>query len=307
MVNTSTEVVPHDQEVAQTVCSAMKRAEEAFYRALERADEQWNDQYIIKAFLEKEETMTRLAGKVALITGGNSGIGLATAKEFHAQGAKVVITGRDTQALEQVARDLGERILAVPADVTRMSDIERAVNAAYTTFGKLDVLFANAGILRTGPIEQVTEEAFDESMNTNLKGVFFTIQKALPYLNDGSSIILNGSINGHVGVPGTSIYSASKAAVHSLARTLSSEFSDRKIRVNAITIGPVNTPLYSKLGLSEQEIQGFSQVLQQRLLLKRFGSPEEIAKVALFLATEDSSFVVGTELVADAGAMVNTL
>lgn len=251
--------------------------------------------------------MTRLAGKVALITGGNSGIGLATAREFHAQGAKVVITGRDANALEQVAAQLKERVLALSLDVSKISDIERAVMAAQRTFGKLDVLFVNAGITKMGPIEQVTEEMFDETININLKGAFFTIQKALPFLNDGASIILNGSVNGHVGFPGASVYSASKAAVHSLARTLSAEFSDRKIRVNAITIGPVNTPLYGKLGLSEQEVQGFAQALQQRLLLKRFGNPEEIAKIALFLATDDSSFVDGTEVVADAGLMVNTL
>lgn len=157
------------------------------------------------------------------------------------------------------------------------------------------------------PIEQVTEESFDTIMDINLKGAFFTIQKALPYLNEGASIILNGSVNGHVGFPGVSVYSASKAAIHSLARTLSSELSDRKIRVNAITIGPINTPFFDKLGASAQEMQGFAQLLQQRLLLKRFGNPEEIAKVALFLATMDSSFIVGTELVADGGLLVNTI
>ncbi|GHO55762.1 SDR family NAD(P)-dependent oxidoreductase [Ktedonobacter robiniae] len=188
--------------------------------------------------------MNHLEGKVALITGGNSGIGLATAKEFHAQGAKVAITGRDKKALEQVRAELGERILAIPSDVTRISDIEHAVTTAQTTFGKLDVLFANAGIARMEPIEQVTEESFDRIMDINLKGAFFTIQKALPFLNEGASIILNGSVNGHVDYPGVSVYSASKAAVHSLARTLSSELSDRKIRVNAITIGPINTPFF---------------------------------------------------------------
>lgn len=251
--------------------------------------------------------MNQLEGKVALITGGNSGIGLATAKEFHAQGAKVAITGRDQTALERVRTELGERLLAIPTDVTRISEIEHAVTTVQTTFGKLDVLFANAGIARMEPIEQVTEESFDTIMDSNLKGIFFTIQKALPYLNEGASIILNGSVNGHVGFPGVSVYSASKAAIHSLARTLSSELSDRKIRVNAITIGPINTPFYDKLGTSAQEMQGFAQRLQQRLLLKRFGNPEEIAKVALFLATMNSSFIVGTELVVDGGLLVNTI
>ncbi|GCE19550.1 glucose 1-dehydrogenase [Dictyobacter kobayashii] len=251
--------------------------------------------------------MNRLEGKVALITGGNSGIGLATAKEFHAQGAMVAITGRDKEALERVRAELGERTLAISADVTRISDIEHAITTTQATFGKLDVLFANAGIARMEPIEQVTEESFDRSMDVNVKGVFFTIQKALPFLNEGASIILNGSVNGHVGYPGVSVYSATKAAIHSLARTLSSELSDRKIRVNAITIGPITTPFFDKLGASSQEIQGFTQQLEQRLLLKRFGNPEEIAKVALFLATMDSSFVVGTELVADGGLLVNTI
>jgi NAD(P)-dependent dehydrogenase (short-subunit alcohol dehydrogenase family) len=251
--------------------------------------------------------MARLAGKVALITGGNSGIGLATAKAFHAQGAKVVITGRDARTLEEVAEQLGERVLAIPADAAKVSDIERAVDTAHTAFGNLDVLFLNAGITRMGAVEEVTEEVFDEVMNTNVKGVFFTIQKALPFLNEGASIILNSSVNGEIGFPNSSVYSASKAAVHSLARTLSAEFIDRKIRVNAILIGPVNTPLYGKLGLSEQEVHDFAQTLQKRLLLKRFGRPEEIAKVALFLATEDSSFVIGSEVIADGGLLVNSL
>ena len=251
--------------------------------------------------------MNQLEGKVALITGGNSGIGLATAKEFHAQGAKVAITGRDQKALERVRTELGERLLAIPTDVTRISEIEHAVTTVQTTFGKLDVLFANAGLARMEPIEQVTEASFDMIMNSNVKGAFFTIQKALPSLNEGASIILNGSVNGHVGFPGVSVYSASKAAIHSLARTLSSELSDRKIRVNAITIGPINTPFFDKLGASAQDMQSFAQRLQQRLLLKRFGTPEEIAKVALFLATVDSSFIVGTELVADGGLLVNTI
>lgn len=251
--------------------------------------------------------MARLTGKVALITGGNSGIGFATAKEFQDHGAKVVITGRDQQALDEAVTQLGGDVLAVLADVTKASDTDALMAAVQERYGKIDVLFLNAGTAKLGPIEDVTEAVFDEVIATNVKGVYFTIQKALPLLNDGASIILNGSVNAHVGFPGASVYSASKAAVHSFARTLAAELIGRNIRVNTLNIGPINTPLYSKLGMPAEAVQGFAQTVAGRLPIKRFGAPEEVAKAALFLASDDSSFVVGSEVTVDGGIMINSL
>ena len=245
--------------------------------------------------------MSSLQGKVALVTGGNSGIGLATVKTFHAHGAKVVFSGRDRQTLDEIAHELGQDVLAVQADVTKLSDLDALMTRAHATFGKLDILFVNAGILGGGALEVVTEQAFDRVMNTNFKGAFFTIQKALSFLNDQASIILNGSINARMGLPNTAVYSASKAALHSLARTLSAELIDRGIRVNTITIGPTETPI----------LEGLPPALIQRIAkrspLKRLGHPEEVAHVALFLASSDSSFVVGSEIYAEGGLLFNAL
>ncbi len=251
--------------------------------------------------------MAKLSGKVALVTGGNSGIGLATAAEFKAQGAKVVISGRDAIALKKAAEELGDGVLSVQADVTRLEDLKQLFETTQAEFGPLDVLFVNAGIARMGNIEAVTPEVFDEVMNTNFKGVFFTIQQALPYLNPNASIILNGSVNAHVGFAGASVYSASKAAVHSLARTLTPELIERGIRINTINIGPIETPLYGKLGLPQDMLQGFAGAVVGKLAVKRFGRPEEVAKVAAFLASDDSSFVVGAEITTDGGLLVNSL
>lgn len=251
--------------------------------------------------------MARLTGKVTLITGGNSGIGFATAQEFQNHGAKVVITGRNQQALDQAAARLGGDVLAIQADVTQPGDTDALMAAIQERYGRIDVLFLNAGTAKLGPIEDVTEAVFDEVIATNVKGVYFTIQKALPLLNDGASIILNGSVNAHVGFPGASVYSASKAAVHSFTRTLAVELIGRGIRVNTLNIGPIDTPLYGKLGLPAEALQGFAQTVAGRLPIKRFGTPEEVAKAALFLASEDSSFVVGAELTTDGGLMTNSL
>jgi NAD(P)-dependent dehydrogenase (short-subunit alcohol dehydrogenase family) len=251
--------------------------------------------------------MGKLDGRVAVVTGGNSGIGLATATAFQAEGARVAICGRDARTLDDAARALGGGVLTVAADVTRLDDLDRLFAATRERFGGVDILFVNAGTATVGPIEAMTEAIVDDVMATNFKGAYFTIQKALPILNDHASVILNGSVNAHVGFPNISVYSASKAAVHSLARTLAVELVERGIRVNTINLGPIDTPLYGKLGLPQEALQGFAQAVAGRLPVKRFGSPEEVARAAVFLASTDSSFIVGSEITTDGGLMVNAL
>ncbi|MDZ4764187.1 MAG: SDR family oxidoreductase [Chloroflexota bacterium] len=249
----------------------------------------------------------RLVGKVAVVTGGNSGIGLAVACEFHAQGAQVVISGRDPNTLREAAAQIGGDVLAIEADVRDLAALTRMFETVKAERGQIDVLFVNAGIARMGSLSETTESMFDEVMDINFKGAYFTIQKALPILNDGASIILNGSVNASVGFPNLSVYSASKAALHSLARTLTADLIARGIRVNTLTIGPINTPLFGKLGVPADALQAFAGVVQGRIPVKRFGAPEEVAKAALFLATSDSSFVVGSELATDGGLSINAL
>ena len=245
--------------------------------------------------------MGKLDGKVAVVTGGNSGIGLATAKEFSDQGAKVAISGRDQQTLNSAKKEIGNGVLVVKADTSKLEDIDALFGAVKKEFGKIDVLFVNAGVGKFVPIESVDEEFFDEIMDINFKGAYFTIQKALPLLNDNASIILNTSINAHIGMPNSSVYAASKAALITLARTLSAELVGRGIRVNAVSPGPVTTPIFDKAGLAPQDRQALIQNIQAQVPMKRFGLPEEIAKTVLFLASSDSSFLLGTEIVADGG------
>ena len=245
--------------------------------------------------------MGKLEGKVAVITGGNSGIGLATAKEFKEQGARVVITGRDQQSLDDAKREIGGDVLAVRSDASSLTEIDKLFAAVKETFGHIDVLFINAGIGKFAPVEAVTEELFDLVMDVNFKGAYFTIQKALPLLNDNASIILNSSINAHIGMPNSSVYGASKAALLTLARTLSAELVGRGIRVNAISPGPIATPIFNRTGLPAEALEETRKSLKEQIPMKRFGRPEEIAKTALFLASSDSSFLLGTEIVADGG------
>ncbi len=245
--------------------------------------------------------MGKLEGKVAVITGGNSGIGLATAREFKAQGAHVVITGRDQQTLDEAKREIGGDVLAFRSDTSNLAEIENLFAAIKETLGKIDVLFVNAGIGKFAPVEAVTEELFDSIMDTNFKGAYFTIQKALPLLNDNASVILNTSINAHIGMPNSSVYAASKAALITLARTLSAELVGRGIRVNAISPGPISTPIFNRLGLPPEVLEETANNIREQVPMKRFGRPEEIAKTALFLASSDSSFLLGTEIVADGG------
>lgn len=251
-------------------------------------------------------TSRRLAGKVALITGGNSGIGLATAEEFLRAGAQVAITGRDVSTLQSATAQLGKLaapnyLIALRADVTVGEDLDHVMRELRRTFGRLDVLFVNAGIGQFLSIAEATEEHFDRIFDTNVKGAYFTVQKALPLLSRGASIILNSSISGMIGTPATSVYAASKAAVRSFARTLSADLVDRGIRVNAISPGPITTPIFGRLGLAPEALDGLAANIQQQVPLKRFGDPHEIAHAAVFLASDESTFFVGAELVADGG------
>jgi NAD(P)-dependent dehydrogenase (short-subunit alcohol dehydrogenase family) len=245
--------------------------------------------------------MGKLEGKVAVITGGNSGIGLATAKEFKEQGARVVITGRDQKTLDEAKGEIGGEVLAVRSDTSSLTDIDKLFNMVKERFGKIDVLFVNAGIGKFAPVEAVTEEVFDSIMNINFKGAYFTIQKALPLLNDNASIVLNASIIANIGMPNSSVYAASKAALITLARTLSAELVGRGIRVNVVSPGPVTTPILGRMGMPQDVLDETTKSIQTQVPMKRFGRPEEIAKTVLFLASSDSSFLLGTEIVADGG------
>ena len=245
--------------------------------------------------------MSDFTGKVAVVTGGNSGIGLATAQEFKNRGAKVAITGRSADSLKEAVQQLGDDVLSFQGDVSDLSHLESVFREVSEKAGKVDALFVNAGVAKFAPLEDVSEELFDELMNVNLKGAFFTVQKASPHLNDNASIILNASINANIGMAGTSLYSASKAAVISLARTLSAELLSRGIRVNAVSPGPVSTPIFGRIGMSDEQLEAFAEDVKGQVPMGRFGEPEEIAKTVAFLASSDASFIVGTEIVADGG------
>ena len=243
----------------------------------------------------------QLQGRIAVITGGNSGIGLAAAHEFAAQGAEVALFGRDEATLEQARQALGGHTLAVSGDVTKLADLERLFRQVKETFGRVDVLFVNAGRTTLGGVEAVTEDAFDTEMDVNLKGAFFTVQKALPLMGEGGSIVFNSSCLADMAMPGSSVYTASKAAVNGLVKVLSAELAPRGIRVNAVSPGPVNTPIYGRMGMAPEQLQAFAGSVQEQVPLKRFGDPAEIAKTVAFLASPAASFVVGANLTADGG------
>ncbi|MET0647498.1 MAG: SDR family oxidoreductase [Pyrinomonadaceae bacterium] len=243
----------------------------------------------------------KLEGKVAIVTGGNSGIGLATAKEFSREGARVVITGRDARTLAEAAREIGGEVLALRSDSSSLADIDELFAAVKGKYGRVDVLFVNAGVGKFAPVEETDEELFDQIMDINFKGAYFTIKKALPLLADGASVVLNASVVAHVGLPNSSVYSASKAALLSLARTLSADLIGRGIRVNAVSPGPVETPIFGRMGLPPETRDETLKGLREQVPLGRFGRPEEIARTVVFLASSDSSFLVGAEIVADGG------
>lgn len=245
--------------------------------------------------------MKKLEGKVALITGGTSGIGLATAKQFVAEGAYVFITGRRQTELDTAVNAIGKNIRGVQSDVSNLTDLDRLFATIQQEQGHLDILFANAGVGEIAPLGSITEEHFDKTFNINVKGVLFTVQKALPLLPDGASIILNASIVSIKGTPAFSVYSATKAAVRSFARNWILDLKDRQIRVNAISPGVVPTPGYDLLGLSDEQLQEFITSQANTIPLGRVGTPDEIAKAVVFLASDDSSFVNGIELFVDGG------
>jgi NAD(P)-dependent dehydrogenase (short-subunit alcohol dehydrogenase family) len=247
--------------------------------------------------------MKNLENKVAIVTGGNSGIGFATAEELSAQGAKVIVTGRNKESLKQAETELG--VTGIQADQTDLKSIDSLVEQVSAQFGKVDIVFLNAGIAAFAPVESASEEHYDSIMNVNVKGVYFTVQKLLPILNDGGSIIFNTSVNAHLAMPNSSVYAASKAALLSINRVLAVELASRKIRVNAVSPGPVETPLYGKLGLAKEEVEGFGAVLGEKILLKRFAQASEIAKTVGFLASDNASFITGTEIIVDGGLTVN--
>jgi NAD(P)-dependent dehydrogenase (short-subunit alcohol dehydrogenase family) len=245
--------------------------------------------------------MKKLDNKVAVITGGNSGIGLATALLFTQEGAKIAITGRNEKTLKEAAEQIGNGVLAIRADIGDLSTLDKAYQQVKNDIGKIDVLVVNAGIFKVAALADFTEELFDEISNINFKGTFFTVQKALPYLNDGASIIITGSAASEAGVENASVYSASKAAVRALARNFSADLLSRKIRVNVLSPGHIETPVHERLGLSDRQVKELRDELAERVPIKRGGSAEEIAKGYLFLASNDSSFMLGSEIVMDGG------
>ncbi len=245
--------------------------------------------------------MSKLNNKIALITGGSTGIGLATAKLFQQEGAQVIVTGRNTEALAAARKELGPNAVAIASDTSSLKDIDKLIGEVKAKFGRIDVLFANAGVGKFQPIGEVSEDEFDRQFGINVKGLYFTIQKALPLIPDGGSILLNASVVSRKGIPGASVYSATKAAVRSLGRSLAAELAPRKIRVNTVSPGPIDTPIMTKNGLSREAAEEFMNNMAQGLALKRVGRPEEIARAALFLLSEDASFVTGVELFADGG------
>jgi len=245
----------------------------------------------------------RFKGKVAVVTGGNSGIGLATARAFVREGAKVAITGRNDSTLQAAGRELGPDALAIKADISRVPEITAAMGRIKERFGRIDALFVNAGTARFVPFEEVSEEYFDETVATNLKGAFFTIQKAVPLLGRGSAVVLNASINARMGLANTSVYGATKPAVVNLAGTLSADLLPRGVRVNVVSPGPVATPIFDRIGLSEEQARQTKDWIAGQVPLGRFGHPDEVASAVLFLSSPESAFVVGTELVVDGGML----
>jgi NAD(P)-dependent dehydrogenase (short-subunit alcohol dehydrogenase family) len=245
--------------------------------------------------------MKVLEGKVAVITGGSTGIGLATAKLFKESGAKVAISGRNQQSLDAAVKEIGGGVVAARSDVSKLADIDTFLGVAAKQLGRIDVVFANAGIAKFAPATDISEAFYDETFGINTKGVFFTVQKAIAHLNDGASVILNTSIADEAGLPATTVYAASKAAVRSLARTFAAELAPRGIRVNAVSPGPITTPLYGKLGLPKEAVDAFAANIVSQVPLKRFGTSEEVAQAVLFLASSASSYVNGVELNVDGG------
>lgn len=244
--------------------------------------------------------MSNFNGKTAVVTGGTTGIGFATAKLLVEGGAKVVVTGRDLEALSRARQELGPLAVAVASDTSKLGDIDALVAKAKDTLGGVDFLFVNAGVARFAPVEAVTEQHYDEMQAINTRGAFFTVQKFLPLLRSGAGVVLNTSVVGVQGRAGTAAYAASKAALRSLARTLATELLPRGVRVNAVSPGPITTPIFGKLGLPPEAQDGFVKEVLEKSPMKRFGHAEEVARAALFLGF-DATYTAGAELPVDGG------
>ena len=245
--------------------------------------------------------VNKLEGKIAVITGGNSGIGLATAKRFVSEGAYVFISGRRQKELDLALSEIGKNVIGIQGDVSNLADLDRLYNTVKDQKGHLDILFANAGIAQFASLGEISEEHFDNIFGINVKGLLFTVQKALPLFQNGGSIILNASIGSSKGFEETSVYSATKAAIRSFARTWTADLRHRKIRVNAISPGPIDTPIFSNLLQNEEQSEQFKKNIVNIVPMGRMGSPDEVAKAVSFLASDDSSYITGIELFVDGG------
>ncbi|KWN80787.1 short-chain dehydrogenase [Burkholderia ubonensis] len=245
--------------------------------------------------------MERFKGKTVLVTGGTSGIGLAAARAFAAEGARVIVTGRDVEALAAAQRTLGDGALAIRNDAGSVAAARELADAIGAAGARLDAVFVNAGVAKLAPFADVDEALWDLVFNTNVKGAYFQIQALVPLLNRGASIVINGSINAHIGMPGSSVYAASKAAVNSLAKTLSTELLPNGVRVNVVSPGPVETPLYGKLGLDAATLEATAGNIKGLVPIGRFGTPDEIASTVLHLSAPESAFIVGAEIIASGG------
>jgi NAD(P)-dependent dehydrogenase (short-subunit alcohol dehydrogenase family) len=245
--------------------------------------------------------MNRYANKTVLVTGGNSGIGLATAIQFAREGARVVITGRDQATLDLAREQIGSNTLALKNDQGKLQDAKALAATLQEQNITLDAVFLNAGVAKFAPIADIDEALWDQTFDVNVKGAYFTIQALLPLLNRGAAVILNGSINAHVGMPSSSVYAASKAALISFAKTLSAELLGQGVRVNVVSPGPVTTPLYGRLGLPAEQLGPMAAAIMDQVPLKRFGTPDEVAGAVLYMASPEAAFIVGTELIVDGG------
>jgi NAD(P)-dependent dehydrogenase (short-subunit alcohol dehydrogenase family) len=245
--------------------------------------------------------MGKLDGKIALITGGSTGIGLASAALFEKEGAQVIVTGRNAESIAAAQKDLGPSALRVVSDTSKLPDIKSLIGKIKEKFGRIDIVFANAGIAKFQPFGEIEESFFDQQFDINVKGLYFTVQAALPLIPQGGSVLLTASVVSKKGFPGSSVYAATKAAVRSFGRTLATELAPRGIRVNTLSPGPIVTPIFGKTGLSEEAIKQMQVGMAGSVALKRMGESDEMARAALFLVSDDASYVVGAELFADGG------
>jgi NAD(P)-dependent dehydrogenase (short-subunit alcohol dehydrogenase family) len=245
--------------------------------------------------------MKRLEGKIAVVTGGNSGIGLATAKRFLDEGARIAISGRNRQTLDEAVKLLSKDTLAIQADASNLAETDQFFASVQKKLGKIDILFINAGVAKFVALDTVSEAHYDELFDINAKGAYFTLRKALPYLNDGASIILNSSVVSHQGLAHGSVYAATKAALRSFTRSAAAELVSRNIRVNAVAPGPIETPIFGRTGLSQEALDDFAKNILATVPMKRLGKPEEVASTVAFLASQDASYITGVEIDVDGG------